>query len=587
MKNTNQDIAKIFFEMAELLQMQDVQFKPRAYEKASEAIGVLDDDLADIYKSGGVKKLMEIPAIGQNMAAKIEEFIKTGRVKEYEQMKKKIPVDISGLTSVEGVGPKAIKTLWQKLKIRNVTDLEKAAHAGKIAKLARFGKKSEDKILKGIEFLKQAGGRFRLGDILPYVRDLEAELKSLKEVDRLVVAGSVRRWKETIGDLDILVISKKPKAVMEYFVGMRDVVNILAHGETKSAVKMKNGLDVDLRVVPAESFGAALNYFTGSKDHNVALRQIAIKRGYKLNEYGLFRNQNAKIKNQNDNAKLKMVAGRTEEDLYKTLGLRYIEPELRENTGEIEAARANILPQLIGYGDLKGDLQTQTDWTDGVNSIREMAEAARKRGLEYIVITDHTKSLAMTGGADEKKLLKQMAEIDQLNKEFRSKGFRILKGAEVNILPDGRLDIKDEVLAKLDCVGAAVHSHFNLSKKDQTARIVRAMENSNVDIIFHLTGRQIHKREPIELELDEIFKAAKRTKTILEIDAHPERLDMKDEHIKRAKEFGIKFSIDSDAHAVSHFTLLEFGIATARRGWVEKKDVINTLPAEKMLAMLK
>ena len=471
--------------------------------------------------------------------------------------------------------------------MRSISDLEKAARAGKISKLARFGKKSEEKIIKGIEFKKQAGGRFRLGDMLPYIRELEARLKSQKEIERLVVAGSVRRWKETIGDLDILAISKRPQAVMNYFVGMPDVASIIAHGATKSAVKMKNGLDVDLRVVPTESFGAALNYFTGSKDHNVALRQIAIKKGYKLNEYGLFQIQKSNSKNQNDNSKLKMIAGRTEEDIYKALGLPYIEPELRENTGEIEAARKNQLPHLIGYSDLTGDLQTQTDWTDGAHSIQEMAKAARRRGLEYIVITDHTRSLAMTGGADEKKLLKQMAEIDRLNKEFRNKEFTILKGAEVNILADGRLDIKDEVLAKLDCVGAAVHSHFNLSKKDQTARVVRAMENPNVDIIFHLTGRQIHKREPIELDLEEIFKAARHTKTILEIDAHPERLDLKDEHVKRAKTFGVKFSIDSDAHAVSHFALLEFGIATARRGWAEKKDVINTLPVDKMLKALK
>ena len=580
----NQDLAKIFLEMAELLEMQDVPFKPRAYEKASESIGSLGMDVREVYKKGGVKGLWGIPSVGRGIAEKIEEYLKTGHVREYEQMKKKIPVDISGLTAIEGVGPKAIKALWEKLRIKSVADLERAALAGKIAGLPGFGKKSEEKILKGIEFLKQSGGRFRLGDILPYVRALEAELKSIDEVDELVVAGSVRRWKETIGDVDILAVSRKPKAVMAHFVGLEDVVNVYAHGETKSMVRMKNGLDIDLRVVPRESFGAALNYFTGSKDHNVALRQIAIKKGWKLNEYGLF-----KLRGEKEKGKEEMIAGRTEGELYKKLGLRYIEPEMRENSGEIEAARNNKLPHLIGYGDLRGDLQTQTDWTDGRHSIREMAKAAIETGLEYIAITDHTKTLAMAGGADEKKLLRQMAEIDKINADLKRQGikFRILKGAEVNILPNGSLDINDETLAKLDVVGAAVHTSLKLSRVDQTKRVIRAMENPNVDIIFHLTDRIINRREPIELDMDEIIKAAKRTKTILEIDAHPERLDLKDEHIRKAKEAGVKFSIDSDAHATSHFALLEFGIAQARRGWVETREVLNTFPVDKMLGLLK
>ena len=580
----NQDLAKIFLEMAELLEMQDVPFKPRAYEKASESIGSLGMDVREVYKKGGAKGLWGIPSVGRGIAEKIEEYLKTGHVRKYEQMKKKIPVDISGLTAIEGVGPKAIKALWEKLRIKSVADLERAALAGKIAGLPGFGKKSEEKILKGIEFLKQSGGRFRLGDILPYVRALEAELKSIDEVDELVVAGSVRRWKETIGDVDILAVSRKPKAVMAHFVGLEDVVNVYAHGETKSMVRMKNGLDIDLRVVPRESFGAALNYFTGSKDHNVALRQIAIKKGWKLNEYGLF-----KLRGEKEKGKEEMIAGRTEGELYKKLGLRYIEPEMRENLGEIEAARNNKLPHLIGYGDLRGDLQTQTDWTDGRHSIREMAKAAIETGLEYIAITDHTKTLAMAGGADEKKLLRQMAEIDKINADLKRQGikFRILKGAEVNILPNGSLDINDETLAKLDVVGAAVHTSLKLSRVDQTKRVIRAMENPNVDIIFHLTDRIINRREPIELDMDEIIKAAKRTKTILEIDAHPERLDLKDEHIRKAKEAGVKFSIDSDAHATSHFALLEFGIAQARRGWVETREVLNTFPVDKMLGLLK
>jgi len=565
--------------------MQDEPFRPRAYERASEIASSHSADFREIYEKGGAKALMEIPSIGRGIAEKIEEYIKTGRIREYEALKKKYPVDIAGLTAVEGIGPKAIKTLWQKLKIQNVADLEKAARAGKIAGIARFGKKSEDKIFKGIEFLKLSHGRFRLGDILPYVRALELELKSVKEVDELVVAGSIRRWKETVGDVDILAVSRKPKAVMEYFVGMKDVANVYAHGETKSAVKMNNGLDVDIRVVPRESFGAALNYFTGSKDHNVALREIAIKKGWKLNEYGLYKSQKSKAEGQ----KWKMIAGRTEDELYEKLGIAYIEPEMRENAGEIEAARNNQLPNLIGYGDLRGDLQTHTDWTDGKHSIREMALAAKEAGLEYIAITDHTKTLAMTGGSDEKKLLKQIAEIKKINQEFEAEGikFRILTGAEVNIMPDGKLDITDEVLADLDVAGAAIHMNLKLSPAEQTKRIVRAMENPNIDIIFHLTDRIINRREALPLDLETIFKTAKITGTILEIDAYPERLDLKDEHIREAKKFGIKFAIDSDAHAKDQFRFLEFGIAQARRGWVEKGEVINTRSAEGMLKMLK
>ena len=374
---------------------------------------------------------------------------------------------------------------------------------------------------------------------------------------------------------------------MERFVGLPFVAHIYAHGKTKTAVKLKNGLDADLRVVPAESFGSALNYFTGSKDHNVALREIAVKKGYKLNEYGLWKGR-------------KMVAGKTEEEIYTALGLRYIEPEMRENTGEIEAARLGrsgilkevrspMLPKLIDYGDLKGDLQTQTNWTDGENSIEEVAKAAMDAGLEYIAITDHTKSLAMTGGSDEMKLLKQMTEIARINKKFsiQYSAFKILMGAEVNIGKDGTLDISDEVLAKLDIVGASVHSHFNLSRAEQTKRVIRAMENPNVDIIFHLTGRLINKRGPIELDIGEIIKAAKRTGTILEINAFPDRADIKDEYVRKCIEAGVKMSIDSDAHSVEHFKLLDFGVAQARRGWAEKKDIINTLPVEKMLKMLK
>jgi DNA polymerase (family 10) len=377
---------------------------------------------------------------------------------------------------------------------------------------------------------------------------------------------------ETVGDLDILVISNKPSKVMDFFVKMPEVQGIIEKGPTRTSVRLKIGMDADVRVLPPESFGAALQYFTGDKYHNIALREIAIKKGYKLNEYGLFKGK-------------KLIAGKTEEEIYKKLGMELMEPELRTNRGEIEAAIAGKLPKLIDYDDLKGDLQVQTDWTDGENSIKEMAEAAKKQGLEYILITDHTKSLAMTGGLDEKKILKQMAEIDKVQKQVS--GIKILKGSEVNINKDGTLDIDDETLAKLDVVGAAVHSNFNMPEADMTARIIRAMENPNVDIVFHPTGRIIKRREPYKVDMDKVVKAAAKTKTVLEIDAYPDRLDLKDEHVRRAVGEGVKLAIDSDAHSAGHFNFLEFGIAQARRGWAEKKDVINTRPWEEMVKMLK
>lgn len=573
----NQELSKILYEMALLLEMDDVQFKPRAYEKASLAISSLDEDVREIHRKGGRKALEEIPDVGRGIAERIEEYLKTRRIKDYERLKKKMPVDLEGLKHIEGLGPKKIKLLWQKLKIRTIADLEKAARAGKIRGIPTLGQKTEENILKGIEFVKKSGGRFLLGEIYGLVKEVEARLAKLPGVERAVAGGSIRRMKETIGDADFLVISSRPKPVMEFFVSMPEVVHVYATGETKSMVRLTSGLDCDLRVVPKESFGAALNYFTGSKDHNVALRKIAILKGLKLNEYGLFKGK-------------KQVAGRTEEDLYKALGLSYIEPELRENAGEIEASRAGKLPEnLIGYGDLKGDLQTQTDWTDGANSIEEMAEAAKKAGLSYICITDHTRSLAMTGGADEKKLEKQMSEIDNINSrlEIRDSRFKILKGAEVNIMADGSLDIADKTLAKLDCVGAAVHSSFKMSRAEMTKRITRTMENPHVDILFHPTGRIINKRPPYEIDIDGIITAAQRTGTILEIDASPERLDLKDEYIRKCAEAGVKMVIDSDAHSIHGFQFLKFGVAQARRGWAERSDILNTLPLKEFLKSLK
>ena len=568
----NKGIAKILRDIGIYLEMDNVPFKPRAYEKVAEAIEGLGEGVEGIYKSGGLKAIEKIPGVGISIAEKIEELLKTGKIKYHDQLQKKIPVDLDGLRTVQGLGPKTIKILYQKLKVKDLKDLERAAKQEKIKNLEGFGEKSQENILKGIEFLKKSGGRFVLNFVMPEIREIESRLRELKGVEQAVVAGSARRRKETVGDLDILAISENSKPVMDYFTSMPEVARVFAKGETKSAIKLKNGLDADLRVVPRESYGAALNYFTGSKDHNVELRRIAISKGYKLNEYGVFKGK-------------KQIAGKNEEEVYKVLGLRYIEPELREMTGEIEAARAGKLPNLIGYQDLKGDLQIQTNWTDGANSIEEMAEAAMKIGLEYIAITDHTKRLAMTHGLDEKRIQKQWAEIDRLNKKFGGK-IKILKSTECDILKDGSMDLPDNILAKCDIVGASVHSLFNLPKKEQTERIKRAMSNPNVDIIFHPTGRILNKRAPYEVDMEELIRHAKKTSTILEINAS-DRADLKDEYIRKCVNEGVKMAIDSDSHAVSHYEWLEYGIAQARRGWAEKKDIINAWPLEKMLTMLK
>jgi len=565
----NPEISKLLRMMAIYLEMKGIQFKPQAYEKAAYSIEALDEDIEDFIKKKGKEGLKELPGVGESIAEKIIEYLKTGKIKELEELKQQVPVDVETLTSIEGVGPKIVYKLYKALGIKTIDDLEKACLEHKIRRLPGFGEKSEEKILRGIQFFKQGGGRFILGFVMPLVEELLIYLKESKDVKEVVPAGSYRRRKETVGDIDILVTSEKPEKIMEHFVKFPEVVHIYAQGPTKTMVRLSNGLDVDLRVVHEESFGAALAYFTGSKDHNIQMRELAIKKGWKLNEYGLF------DKNE------KMIAGRTEEEIYEKLGLQWIPPEMRENRGEIELALEHRLPKLIEYGSLKGDMQVQTDWTDGQNSIEEMVKTAIKLGLEYICITDHTKSLAMTGGLDEEKLLKQGTEIDKLNQRYKGK-IKILKGAEVNILKDGSLDIKDEVLAKLDFVGIAVHSHFNLPRNVQTERIKKALSNKFVHCLFHPTGRIINKRPAYEVDIDEIIDFAKKHNKILEIDAYPDRLDLKDEHIRKCVEKGVKMVIDTDAHSVLHMNFLELGISQARRGWASPKDIINTLSWEEL-----
>lgn len=568
----NPEIAKILRNISILLDMDDVPFKPRAYEKAALSVEALEDDVEEIYRKGGAKALMQIPSVGKSIAEKIEEFIKTGKIDYYEKLRRETPVDLESLSVIEGLGPKKIKILWKKLKITNMNDLEKAAREHRISKLPGFKEKTEQNILKGIDFAKKGSGRYILGFTLPLIRSIENRLKSLPEVKNAIASGSVRRMKETIGDVDFLVLSDNPVKVMDYFVSMAEVIDIIEKGKTKSAVKLKTGMNADIRILPEKSFGAALQYFTGNKDHNIILRRLAQNRGLKLSEYGLFHGKT-------------QVAGQTEEEVYSKLGLKWIPPELRENTGEIEAAMKGELPNLIDYKDLKGDLQVHSNWTDGANSIKEMAEQAKKIGLEYIVISDHSKYLAMTGGLDEEKLMKQGKDIDLLNKQLD--GITILKGVELNILKDGSLDVSDKTLQSLDVASAAVHSHFDMSKEDMTKRILKVIENQHVDILLHPTTREIQKRGPIQLDMERIIDTAKDEGTILDIDSYPDRLDLKDEHVRKAVQAGAKLGISSDAHSTSHLHYLELGIAQARRGWATPKDIVNTRKLEEFQKMLK
>ena len=557
----NFEVAKILRNVSILLDMDDVQFKPRAYEKAARSIEALEDEVEDIYEKGGIKGLKDIPGVGESIAEKIEELIKTGKLAYYEELLKKVPVDLNSLYGVEGMGPKTIKVLYQKLGVRTLEDLEKAAQAHKISELPHFKKKTEENILRGVEFAKKSRGRFILGFTLPLIRGIESNLRSLPDVKRAEAAGSVRRMKETIGDVDFLVVSDNPTKVADFFVSMPEVMQVIEKGTTKSAVKLKTGMNADIRILPEKSFGAAMQYFTGNKDHNVTMRKIAQKKGWKLSEYGLFQEE-------------KQIAGETEEGVYEKLGLAWIPPELRENTGEIELAQKKELPNVIGYKDLKGDLQVHTTWTDGANSILDMAQQAKKIGLEYIVISDHTKTLAMTGGLDEKGLQKQRIEIDQVNKELE--GITVLQGAELNILKDGSVDISDEALKNLDVASAAVHSYFDLPREEMTKRVLKAMENPNIDILLHPTTREIQKREPIQLDIEKLVEAAKQTETILDIDSYPDRLDLKDDHIRKAVQAGAKLGISSDSHSTAHLHYLELGVAQARRGWATAKDIVNT-----------
>ncbi len=568
--SVNAEVAEILYEISELYALKGEQYRSRAYMMAAQRIGSLTEDIRKIWQRG---ELQSIPGVGKSIAAVIEEYLETGQSSKLEELREGLPRGVMELIELDGVGPKKAMRLYEELGINSIDELEKAAKAGKIRRLKGFGPKTEENILQSIEEYRRRQERFLLGAILPVIDEIVAYMKGCDAVLRIEPAGSARRRKETVGDLDILVLSTRPEEVVERFVSMPRVSRVISQGTTRSTVIIGANLQVDLRVIPPESYGSALQYFTGSKAHNIKLRTIAVKKGYKLNEYGLF-----------DRETGERIAGETEESVYKALGLEWIEPELREDRGEIEAAMEGRLPRLVKEEEIRGDLHIHTKWSDGTGTIEEMAQKAMSLGLEYIAICDHSKSMGIARGLDEERLRKQMAEIDRLNE--RLEGFTVLKGIEVDIKADGSLDLPDSVLKDLDFVVASIHSGFKADERQMTERMIRAIHNDYVSAIGHPTGRIILRRRPYALNLDKVFEAAAEQEVLMEINAFPNRLDLNDVNAKAAKEHGIVMSIGTDAHAPNHMEFLNLGVAVARRGWLEPGDVINTLPVDELLRKL-
>ncbi len=565
----NSEIAKIFSQTADLLEIKgENSFKVRAYRNAARIIENSSKDFEKLVREG--VDLTRLPGIGKDLSEYIKEIVLTHRFSKLEELKKEIPSGLLEMLSIEGLGPKRIKQIYDAFGITSLDELKKYAQSGELAKLKGFGPKLIEKILKGIKQLKKAGIRFLWAEVEGIANELKEYLQKFDGVEIVEIAGSFRRKKESVGDLDVLVIAKDYKKVSEYFIKFKRVKEVHSAGLTRSTVFLENSLQVDLRAVSRESYGAALHYFTGSKAHNIKIRRLAIEKGLRVNEYGVYEGE-------------RKIAGKSEDEVYKAVGLCYIEPELRENRGEIEACLAGELPKLVEFFDLRGDLHMHTIYSDGACSIEEMVKRAIELGYEYIAITDHSKRLSVANGLDEKRLLEQFDEIERLKKKYPQ--IKILKGAEVDILEDGSLDFSDEVLKRLDIVVGAIHYKFNLDKKTQTKRILRAL--SKINILAHPLNRLINKREGIEAEWDEIFKMAKELNVAMEINSQPDRLDLNDILSKRAKEIGCKVAINSDAHNIKMLEFIRYGVNQARRGWIEKEDVINTFEFDRLSNFLK
>lgn len=567
----NIDIANIFDRLADLLELEgENPFRVRAYRNAAATVENLPQNLEEMVKKGD--DLTSLPAIGNDLAQKINDIVNHKEIDLLKRLEEKNPIDFEELNRIQGLGPRRIKKLYEILNVQNIDDLYHAAEEQKIRNLPGFSKKIEEHILEEIKKIKEKYNRMKIStaeqNALPIVEYLR-ENRSIQDIE---IAGSYRRRKETIGDLDILVTCEDSISVMTHFVNYFDIDEVLSKGDTRSSIILKSGIQVDLRVLPQKSYGAAMLYFTGSKAHNIVIRKLAKQKDWKVNEYGLFSNDD-------------FLAGETEKGIYNKLGLPYIEPELRENRGEFEAAESGNLPELIKLSDIKGDLHTHTNLTDGKNTLEEMAEAAQKLGYKYIANTDHSKRVTVAGGLDEKQVFENIKRTDKLNENF--KDFTILKGIEVDILEDGSLDLSDKVLKELDIVVAAIHYKFNLSREEQTERILRAMDNPYLNIIAHPTGRLINEREPYDIDLEKIMQKAKENNCILEINSQPSRLDLNDLNSRKAKEMGVKLVISTDAHSTTQYDFMRFGIGQARRGWIEKNNVINTRNINQLKEIIK
>ncbi len=568
---SNKQIADIFDEMALYLEAQDIPFKPQAYQIAAETIRGLNQELSDLYKTCGDVCIDDLAGIGTSLTEKIVEAVTTGNISEYQMLKKQFPFHMLELTHIQDVGPKTALHLYESLNIKTIKDLERAAKAGKISTIPHMGIKTQRNMLRAIAFLHSSSGRQTIHLAMPFAQHLVEKLQAVPGVKHIEIAGSLRRRKETIGDIDLLATTTDPSKLIRAFKQLAFISEILEEGPTKMTVRYTNNMNGDLRILQPEAYGAGLVYFTGSKEHNILLRQRAIKQKMKLSEYGLFQGK-------------KRLASKTEKHMYTALGLSYIPPEIRVGADEIERAVTHHIPTLVEYGSLKGDLQVQTNWSDGTDSIEDMALAAKAYGLSYIAVTDHTQSLHIAHGLDEKRLLNQGKEIDQLNK--RLKGFRLLKSTECDIRKDGSLDLSDTALCTLDLVCLSVHTNRKMTKQAMTERIIRGIQHPLVHILLHPTGRIINVRDQYAMDMDQIIRAAKQYNVALEVNGS-ERLDPHQKYIRQAIDYGVKLVISSDTHAPEQFVNLDFGIGQARRGWAKPSDVLNTKTISAFLKAIK
>ncbi len=564
---SNQELAEMFYDIADMLDIEGVQWEPRAYRKAAMTISTLSIDIKQVYLEG---KLLELEGVGASIAKSVEEYVKTGKMSKYESLKKRYPFDLATFRKIQGMGPKRAYALYKRLRVKNIDDLKRVLEENKVSALEGFGQKSQEQLRHNFEiFMKVKEERQMLGYVIDYLEALVEELKKSWLFDSVEVAGSARRMKETVGDFDILATSKTPRKCMDFFANLKEVREVIVKGDTKTSVKLDIGLNCDMRIVEDKSFGAALQYFTGSKDHNVKLRKIAISKGLKLNEYGLFKGS-------------RVVASLTEKDVYNALGLDVMAPELRENMGEVEAAQSHSLPDIVKYNEILGDLHSHTKDSDGLNSLEDMAAAAKALGHKYIAITNHSKSLPVANGLDSKRFDELNARIDKLNKKS---DLKVLKGVELEILKDGSLDLPASFLKKMDFVVGAVHQWTKMDRKTLTDRVVKAVQSGLITTLAHPTGRKIGERNAFDMDYTKVFQVCRDNDVFLEIDGFPDRSDLSYDMVKRAKEYGVKFSLGSDAHRKDQLRFIRMSAAIARRGWLAKKDVINTRTYEGLLAL--